>query len=80
MEGALFAGEAEEQLERSWDKQRAWGTGPEVPNGQVRQLGAERQAEPLARTVGAGSAQRSQEETEGPWSGDNAGGDGRRER
>lgn len=79
MEGALFAGEAEEQLERSWDKQRVWGTGPEMPNGQVRKLGAQRRAEPLARTVGAGSAQRS-EETEGPCSGDNAGGDSWRER
>ena len=71
--------EADEQLERSWGKHRAWGTGPEVPNGQVRKLGAKRRAEPLRRTVGAGSAQRSEEGTEGPWSEDNAGDDSWRE-
>lgn len=61
-------------------KLRAWGTGPEVPSGQVRKAGAERwTGPPLGRSAGAGSAQRS-EEIKGPWSADNTGGDGRRER
>lgn len=42
----------------------------EVPNGQVRKLGAKRQAEPLRRTVEQAQLRYSEEETEGPWSGD----------
>lgn len=50
-----------------------------MPSGQVRKVGAERWTGPPGRTAGAGSAQRSEEEIKGPWSADNAGGDGRRE-